>query len=51
MKRRWWRELLADVLTGVVMAGYWLAACGAGGAAGVRAGEPARGKEADRERS
>ncbi|MCS7481584.1 hypothetical protein ACFFQW_16265 [Umezawaea endophytica] len=48
MRRRWWRELLADVLTGVVLAAYWLAACGAGGAAGVRA---ARGPEVDDERS
>jgi hypothetical protein len=42
------REWVDVVLSAVVMAGYWLAAAGVAGSAGLRAGGPVR--EAPRDR-
>jgi len=48
MRERNWVDV---VLSAVVMAGYWLAAAGVAGAAGLRAGGPVREAEVRDERS
>lgn len=49
MTERKKHEWVETLLSAVVMAGYWLAAAGVAGSAGLRAGGPV--KEAPRERS
>lgn len=51
MTKRSRREWVETLLAAVVLAGYWMAAAGAAGAAGLRAGEQVREPEVRDERA